>query len=269
MKTSIIFITLPVAATSFVVHPTLPRAPSKSGTSVRSSWENQQQFPEESQGYQQYSGDDQQNQEYVDDDQVYEQYYELYAAGNQGGFQQEEQYSQQTQEQYATQDQSPQQYQDQNGGYNQYMTDGNQYAQYDANQAYQQEAYAQQQEGYENTGYPTELYEEQGAADQGLVLDGLDQELSKMSSKYGFTESDYLAAARRRAELKVESTNSLATDEEWQQVALEKKQQMGEIDDWENAAKEAGNTDSQILMFTEAPADGDDDEEGEPKLLLF
>jgi hypothetical protein len=105
----------------------------------------------------------------------------------------------------------------------------------------------------------------------GLVLDGLDKEMSKMSSKYAFTESDYLAAARKRAELKMESSNSGATDEEWMGVADEKKEQMGEIDDWENAVKEAGNTDSQILMFTDGPAEDDDEdsEGGGEKLLLF
>lgn len=105
----------------------------------------------------------------------------------------------------------------------------------------------------------------------GLLLSGLDQEMSKVSSKYGFTESDFLAAARKRAEMKMESRNAGATDEEWHQVAKEKKQQFGEIDDWENSAKEAGNIDSQILMFSDASDDSEDEdgEGGEPKLLLF
>jgi hypothetical protein len=102
---------------------------------------------------------------------------------------------------------------------------------------------------------------------EGLLLNGLDQEMSRMASKYSFTESDYLAAARKRAEMRVESTHAGASDEDWQRIANEKKQQLGEIDDWENSKKEAGNIDSQILMFTEAPADGEDGEE--PKLLLF
>jgi hypothetical protein len=114
---------------------------------------------------------------------------------------------------------------------------------------------------------PTENSQEQSAGYQGLILDGLDQEMSRMALKFSFSESDYLAAARRRAEMRVESSNAGATDEEWLRIANEKKQQLGEIDDWENSAKEAGNKDSHILMFTEPPADGEDD--SEPKLLLF
>lgn len=106
---------------------------------------------------------------------------------------------------------------------------------------------------------------------EGLVFENLDKEMSKMSSKYSFTESDYLAAARKRAEMKMESSNSGASDEEWQGMANEKKEQLGDIDDWENSVKEAGNADSQILMFTDPPADSDDGdgEDDEPKLLLF
>ena len=108
-------------------------------------------------------------------------------------------------------------------------------------------------------------------AEEGLVLKGLDQEMSKVSSKYSVTESDYLAAAKKRAEMRVVSSNAGATDEEWQKVASEKKEQLGEIDDWENAVKEAGNTDSQILMFTDPSAESNDEdgEGGGPKLLLF
>ena len=71
--------------------------------------------------------------------------------------------------------------------------------------------------------------------------------------------------------MRVVSSNAGATDEEWQKVASEKKEQLGEIDDWENAVKEAGNTDSQILMFTDPSAESNDEdgEGGGPKLLLF
>lgn len=102
---------------------------------------------------------------------------------------------------------------------------------------------------------------------EGLLLNGLDKEMSRMASKYSFTESDYLAAARRRAEMRLESAQGGASDDDWQRIANEKKEQFGEIDDWENAQKEAGNIDSQILMFTEPPSDAEDDDE--PKLLLF
>ena len=108
---------------------------------------------------------------------------------------------------------------------------------------------------------------------QGLVLEGLGQEMAKMSTKYSFTESDFLAAARKRAEQKVESSNAGASDEEWKKIAREKQEEFGEIDDWENSKKEAGNADSQILMFTDGPAEDDDSEGGEgggeQKLLLF
>lgn len=107
---------------------------------------------------------------------------------------------------------------------------------------------------------------------QGLVLEGLGQEMAKMSTKYSFTESDFLAAARKRAEQKVESSNAGASDEEWKSIAQEKQAQFGDIDDWENSKKEAGNADSQILMFTDGPADEDSEGgegDGEQKLLLF
>jgi len=90
---------------------------------------------------------------------------------------------------------------------------------------------------------------------------------------FDFGAIDFLAAAKARAAAQVESNNNVAGDEAWQTLAEEKKEQFGEIDDWENSQKEAGNADSQILMFTEAPKDGEDGEDGEgddePKLLLF
>jgi hypothetical protein len=71
----------------------------------------------------------------------------------------------------------------------------------------------------------------------GLVLEGLDQQLGKMASKFSFTESDFLAAARKRAEQRVESKNSLAGDSDWKSLAEEKKNEYGEVDDWENSVK--------------------------------
>jgi hypothetical protein len=110
----------------------------------------------------------------------------------------------------------------------------------------------------------------------GLVLTGLDDQLRKVKGQFETYEMDYLAAAKRRAELKVQSIESGAKDEDWQELAQEKKGLFGEIDDWENAKKEAGNVDSQILMFTTPPPPAtDDDADGgggnsdEPKLLLF
>jgi hypothetical protein len=101
--------------------------------------------------------------------------------------------------------------------------------------------------------------------DDGLVFDGLDQEMGKMASKFSFPSLDYLAEAKKRAEARVESKNASAGDDDWQTLAEDRKSKFGEMDDWENSVKEAGNQDSQILMFTEPPTDGDD----EPKLLLF
>ena len=125
------------------------------------------------------------------------------------------------------------------------------------------------------TQLPSEADDENQEREQGLVLDGLDDQMNKMKGQFEGYELDYLAAARKRAELKVESVNDASRDEDWQKIADEKKEAYGEIDDWENSAKEAGNVDSQILMFTDpAPGDGDDGEDGdggseEPKLLLF
>jgi hypothetical protein len=110
----------------------------------------------------------------------------------------------------------------------------------------------------------------EGEKNDGLILDGLDQQLGQLKSKYPTSEADYLAAARKRAEERRESVNSMAKDEDWEKIAQEKKEQFGELDDWESSQKEAGNSDSQILMFTDpAPGEGEDGEDDEPKLLLF
>ena len=103
------------------------------------------------------------------------------------------------------------------------------------------------------------------------MLDGLDQQMNQMASKFSFSESDFLRAARERAEQRTASKNASAKDDDWKDLAEQKKVEMGEIDDWENSQKEAGNEDSQILMFTseEGEGDGEDGEGGEPKLLLF
>lgn len=114
--------------------------------------------------------------------------------------------------------------------------------------------------------------QQQQQQEDGLVLDGLDAEMGKMASKFSFTETDFLAAAKKRAAERVESKNASAADNEWQALAEEKKTEYGEIDDWDNSMKEAGNKDSQILMFTDPPAAADGEDKGEddePKLLLF
>mmetsp|Transcript_17846 Transcript_17846/g.40807 ORF Transcript_17846/g.40807 Transcript_17846/m.40807 type:complete len:162 (+) Transcript_17846:152-637(+) len=108
-----------------------------------------------------------------------------------------------------------------------------------------------------------------------LVLGDMESEMQDVRANSGmefdFGAIDYLAAAKARAAAQVQSNNDVAGVEEWTALAEEKKEQFGEIDDWENSQKEAGNADSHILMFTEPPSeegegDGEDDE---PKLLLF
>lgn len=117
---------------------------------------------------------------------------------------------------------------------------------------------------------------EAGEEEPKLVLGDIQSEMQNVRKDSGadfdFGGIDFLANAKARAKAKVESNNNVAGDEAWQQLAEEKKEQYGEIDDWENSMKEAGNMDSQILMFSEAPSDGEDGEDGEddePKLLLF
>eukprot|EP00546_Thalassionema_frauenfeldii_P012759 CAMPEP_0178913322 /NCGR_PEP_ID=MMETSP0786-20121207/10777_1 /TAXON_ID=186022 /ORGANISM="Thalassionema frauenfeldii, Strain CCMP 1798" /LENGTH=155 /DNA_ID=CAMNT_0020586049 /DNA_START=75 /DNA_END=542 /DNA_ORIENTATION=- len=96
-----------------------------------------------------------------------------------------------------------------------------------------------------------------------LIGEDLDKELKQIKSKYPTSEADYLAAARKRAQEKKESVNSLSKDEDWQVVA-EKKGEEGDDDDWENS------DDSQILL-PDLGSDntGEDGEEKEPELLLF
>jgi hypothetical protein len=108
-----------------------------------------------------------------------------------------------------------------------------------------------------------------------LVLGDMESAMKDVRAGSGedfdFGGIDFLANAKARAAAKAESNNNVAGDEEWSSLAEEKKEQFGEIDDWENSAKEAGNTDSQILMFTDPPAEGEggEGEDDEPKLLLF
>jgi len=113
-----------------------------------------------------------------------------------------------------------------------------------------------------------------GEEEPRLVLGDMEKEMQSVRSSSGvdfdFGAIDYLANARARAAAQVDSNNNVAGDEDWTNLAEEKKEQYGEIDDWENSLKEAGNADSQILMFTEPPADGEDGEgDDEPKLLLL
>jgi len=110
-----------------------------------------------------------------------------------------------------------------------------------------------------------------------LLLGNMEAEMQNVRANSGadfdFGAIDFLAAAKARAAAKIESNNNVAGDDAWQQLAEEKEEQFGKIDDWENSQKEAGNEDSQILMFTGPPegeeGEGGEGEDDEPKLLLF
>jgi len=113
-----------------------------------------------------------------------------------------------------------------------------------------------------------------------LVLGDMETEMQSVRAnsgvEYDFGAIDFLALAKARAEAQVQSNNNSADDDAWQTLAEEKKELIGEIDDWENSQKEAGNADSQTLMFTDPPAEGEEGEGGEgdveddePKLLLL
>jgi hypothetical protein len=101
-------------------------------------------------------------------------------------------------------------------------------------------------------------------ASNELILDTnvVAQQMAGLRSKYPTAEADYLAAARARAAMKVESKNDEATDKDWKSVKEVVKPK--DDDDWEISAKEAGNIDSQILI----PLMNDDGDD-EPKLMLF
>lgn len=97
-----------------------------------------------------------------------------------------------------------------------------------------------------------------------LSQEEIAQKMDQLRSKYPTSEADYLAAARARNEARLASAERSATEDDWKRVAQEKKQLYGEQDDWEAAAKEAGNIDSQILL----PMMDEEGEGGEPTLLL-
>ena len=102
-----------------------------------------------------------------------------------------------------------------------------------------------------------------------LVLgDDMNTQMARMRSKYPTAEADYLAAARARAAAQTPSVETRATDKDWQKIAQEKRQQLGELDDWESSKAEAGNIDSQILL-PDLPPDEGEGADDEPKLLLF
>jgi hypothetical protein len=101
-----------------------------------------------------------------------------------------------------------------------------------------------------------------------LIVHGeaMEQQMAILRSKYPTSESAYLAAARARNDAKIASREESASDRDWKDMQQQKQQAVGDIDDWAESAKEAGNIDSQILLPSLPEEDGDDDE---PKLLLF
>jgi hypothetical protein len=113
--------------------------------------------------------------------------------------------------------------------------------------------------------------EEEEEEPPALILDGVQEQMASLKSKYPTAEADYLAAARKRAEQRAESVNTMSSDRDWKEASDEKKQQFGtaaDDNDWEASAKEAGNEDSQILIPVDMSASGDGDEDEEPRLLL-
>ena len=102
----------------------------------------------------------------------------------------------------------------------------------------------QQQQFYDENGNPVQFYDETGNPiypDQqyqeeqpSLILGNMAEEMAAATSGVD-VPLDYLALARERAAARVESSNSDSTDEEWLQMADEKKRQFTNPDiDWDN-----------------------------------
>jgi len=109
------------------------------------------------------------------------------------------------------------------------------------------------------------------------------------AGEYDFGQIDYLALARQRAAAQVESNNNQSKDEEWIALSNEKKKLSGGVgfdddpsqmetdndnaddSDWENSQQndDAGNAESNSLIYTEPPPSTGEDGDDEPKLLLF
>ena len=120
------------------------------------------------------------------------------------------------------------------------------------------------------TGTPHHLSGHENDNDEPKLLlsfNEVEAQMKTLRSKYPTSEADYLAAARARNAAKVSSSERTASDDDWREIAAEKKRAVGEIDDWENSISEAGNVDSKILI----PLTSGDSEDGddEPKLMLF
>ena len=118
------------------------------------------------------------------------------------------------------------------------------------------------------TGNHDSKSEDNNPAELLLSANDVNAQMAKLRKTYPTSEADYLAAARARNVAKQTSSERTATDADWRQIAAEKKEAVGEIDDWESSRLEAGNSDSQILIPL-TPATMENGEEEEPKLMLF
>ena len=147
-------------------------------------------------------------------------------------------------------------------------------------QPYQQQQQQHSIKRYASPPSPTNTGDDDTEEDEepSLVIgsDTIAKEMQtvQQAGDYDFGQIDFLALAKQRAQDKPASQNNVGTDADWTTLAAQKKEQFGEIDDWENSQKEEGNADSQILMFTDPPpsssdGDGDNNEDDGPKLLLF
>ena len=115
--------------------------------------------------------------------------------------------------------------------------------------------------------------EEAGNNEELILGDDVQSEMSKVRSKYPVSENAYLAAAKARAQAQTESSKRRATDEDWQEIAKQKKAELGGAEDdggWEASKDDEG---MQILMPdlpSEASGGGEEGgEEEDPKLMLF
>jgi hypothetical protein len=108
-----------------------------------------------------------------------------------------------------------------------------------------------------------------------LTADQVAAQMTKLRSQYPTSEADYLAAARARSAAKTASVERSATDEDFVALAQLKEAQFGTMDNWEQSQREAGNSDSQILLpiglSTDTGSSSSNSKDGgeEPKLLLF
>jgi hypothetical protein len=124
--------------------------------------------------------------------------------------------------------------------------------------------------GSETTDPDEQAQQETEPSSLLLTADEVAQQMARLRSKYPTSEADYLAAARARSAAKTQSVQGAATDDDFEQLAQQKRQQVGDIDDWEQSKAEAGNSDSQILIpMNIVVEDNDNGDADEPKLLLF